>query len=70
MEVCGIAGLEGIDRSLWKSVELMEFKEAVYQKKLSHADAQWGRRTTVTSTTTTTTNINSNNHYYYYHYYY
>ena len=42
VEVCGIAGLEGIDRSPWKSVELMEFKEAVYQKKLSHAGAPVG----------------------------
>ena len=34
----------------WKSVELMELKEAVYQKKLSHADAQGGRRTTIPPT--------------------
>ena len=40
MEVGGIDGLERIDRSPWKSVELMEFQEAVYQKVLSHADAQ------------------------------
>ena len=46
MEVCGIAGLEGIDRSPCKSVELMEFKEAVYQKVLSHAGRQGSRRMT------------------------
>ena len=55
VEVGGINGLDGIDRNLWKSVELMEFKEAVYQKALSHAGRQGSRRTTTTITTTTTT---------------